>query len=488
MADIKVPSATGGAVPSDIDVSRSSITQDDHDAIDKGLDEASASDQPDNTPAVEPKTPEAKPDPETEAPETEKDPAAPVKPEAPKKSDAKTPATPKKDDKPAPAKPKVDPDPKKEQTPTPPAKTPPETEKKPEDFDKEIDSIQKPKNLSPANDVNFEALRAVAKKYKKDYQTAVAAAAELEKQRGKMTPETEKELADLRTFRRMNDIRQDPEFISQFDGKVKQNNEDVYTLLAKGILTPEVLTKFKEAGGIDAYPLAWWYEYEQKNEKGETVKVPGWLTLMQRSSDPEVNKAAVVIENKLKQNAQLAFDKEEAVKKSATEKSEWVQKKEKEAAEKKSAEDAYCAKRIEEVKKDFQWTNEMKVPENATEEEKAAIEAHNQRCKIREEQFRSAFNPPNIQSRLETAFAAVLSFQLIDDMEAMKKEQEQKEAESTAKIAALEEQLENLKNAGRMPKGGATPPRGEVKPKGNNASMSNEAAIDAGIDEAMANS
>ncbi len=141
----------------------------------------------------------------------------------------------------------------------------------------------------------------------------------------------------------------------------------------------------------------------------------------------------------------------------------------------------YIQNKIQEQKAD--WAIRKEIPENATEEQKKAINSHNEQVSQLEQLFTGALFPQSAQERADIAAAASMSHVLTNQLRT--EQAIRKRMESQIKI--LTEENTKLKGAGKMP-------RQTISTQGGNKSMtlndrlklSSSDAIDIGLEEAGA--
>lgn len=343
--------------------------------------------------------------------------------------------------------------------------------------------------MNPQTASNWKSLRTIAEREKKSraelatkYEEAVNALASFEKAGG-LTPALKAEVDELRAFRRTFDIQRDPEFVGKFDTVIDKNNSEIYALLEKRGLKKDVLDSIKAEGGLAGKARSWWEENEIEVD-GEKKKVAGYLKLLRESALPEDNEAAVVIKNKLDANAQLAYDKKQEVEKASVHQSDWQKAREQKQKEQVDADNKVMQEAVTEIQSAIPWARLQEVPANATPEQKAQIEKENKMYIEAEQRFPVALNPPNALARVHTAIAACLSFKYASDIEDLKAASAAEKATSDAEIARLTEENEKLRTAGSTNLPNLAPTGKKTGGSGDKLKMSNEAAIDAGLDEA----
>lgn len=441
---------------------RPSVAQEDDAAVSKLMDETMPETTPETTasaslaPAPQPTPAPAKP--------------AEAKPPEPKPSGGALGDQTKEPPKPAAAEPAKPPEPTPGPGTQPPPAAPPAGAKPPEPAappagppaDPEIDGIEKPRGLSPKNDGHWETLRAVAKREKAGRIAAEAKAKELEAKVGSLPPEIEAEVKEAREIRRTFNLRNDPYLKETYDKPMEKTKQEIYTLMESCGFSKERIEKMEAAGGPMSHPMDWWRDEI--------------FARLENSDNQSEKTAAVLIENLLKKNIQMTFEREQELTRAVQGQAEWLKKRDEQYVTKAKEEREFIVNQLTEVQKQIPWANPVQEPPNATPEQKAQVAAHNAFYNDTVSRMKVAMNPPNAQARLETALAACLSFKLAQDLDAL-----------GGKIKMLEEENGKLKSAGvTRPGPVATPPAGGTKPKsfGDLIKMKNEAAIDAGLEAA----
>lgn len=400
------------------------------------------------------KTPDATPDP-AKAPKAGEKPAGgqPAKPAAPSKPAAKPakpaekpPAGEKPPEKPAAAAPAKPAEPKAGEKPPEAAKIP---------TDAEIDALQ-PKPGAPTKIV--EDFKAMRNSMKTLAQTARAAAAEkealakevatLKETSGKLPEDVSKELEGLRKFHLLFNAQNDPVFQTEYEGKIKASEEGVYSLLKTYGLKDDVIKGIQDAAAAAGGNIEAW---------------PHWEKLLNSFTNPIDRQQAInalqarrdAIGAKTAKLDQLSKDREGYMKS---------------LGEKDSAEKKQWAKNMEthalQVSADAEFAMEKDIPEGASDDVKAAIEAHNAEVKKVAEGFKEnvlGAYTRDPKKTAEIAFKAVKADVLEKQLEA----QETKLTAANERIKALEAQIQKIKSAGRVahvesPGGSETTPRAKT--------------------------
>lgn len=320
-----------------------------------------------------------------------------------------------------------------------------------EDFDREVDGMQLRKGASPKSE---EALKALKEKAKAQHLRAVGleqAKAELEARAKELegkafTPEREKEYNELRTFRQAFDLENDPEFNEKHTTAIK--NEETATMeLLKSWGLPDTAQDYvaKNGGPFEFQVSEKLMPIAFKNEDGSRMTHSQWwsanieahlVPAQKRSLDFHIMK----IQEKQAERDGAVKDARANREKLIKERAENQSKQSKEWGDRVMA---HIPKVLAEIGED---TKLKDVPANATPEEKAAIDKHNDlftRSQTVAKKYLSEINPENLtEAAAWAAYGQVVA----------KAEVETLRAEGTAKdakIVELEGKLEKIKNAGK---------------------------------------
>jgi FtsZ-binding cell division protein ZapB len=343
------------------------------------------------------------------------------------------------------------------ETQKPAAQTPKVEEKKPDakaeegklpeipKDDSDLDAL-KPKPGVPTHVVkSFDDMRARMKAERATARQAVEAAkrvqAEIETLKAANTGELPKEVAEelegLRNFNQLFRAEQDPRFKAQFEAPITKAVENVYGFLNKHGLNEAVITEIKA--------------YADK-AKGDIEAWPRWNELVEAFTNP-VDKQELLGALKSRRDAIAA--KDHRLTEIAGSREKFMDKEE----QTKFAQGVEQASIPLAAAND--WIFEKDVPENATPEQKAAIDAYNVKAKAWLEKFseysRSAFHrEPAVVA--EMAVNAVKADYLAQENETLTKERDR----ALARATELEQRIAKIKNAGRM--GSTEAPSVSAKP------------------------
>ena len=326
------------------------------------------------------------------------------------------------------------------------------------DIDPEIAAIEQPRNLSEKNQSNWRKLQETASQYKQQ-----AAEAEVLRQRlseAEQRKEIPQDYEELKKFRAIFDIKNDPEFKSKYEAPIQSAKESIYGILRKHGAGDEVINSIEEAGGPDKVADSFW-------KQSAFQKLP--LTDSERLKRGLVD----VSELKEKQDAEIshaAEHAEEILVQRETQNKEWYGKEVEQI-------DTY----MEEITKDLPWARFVEPLPNATPEQLKQVEDHNKRVGDLATKFNSALWPTTAQERANVAASAVFSHVLTEQL---RTEQAQKNA-LMDQVKQLTSENNKLKGSSKLPKQTVTT---QVSNKPSNLSdrikMNASDAIDLGLDEA----
>jgi hypothetical protein len=329
------------------------------------------------------------------------------------------------------------------------------------ELDPEIASIEQPRNLSEVNRSNWRKLQETASTYKKQ-----AEETEQLRQRVSEMESRQQEFKapddydELKKFRAIFDIKNDPEFQSKYNQPIASAKENIYAILRKNGASEDVIESIEKAGGPDAVDQNWWKNYaidklpltDSERLKRNLVDVVD----LKEKQEQEVANAA--------QNAdQILADREQ-------EKGKWYQQ-----------EVQQIDSHMDGLTKDLPWARFAEAPKDATPEKLQQVQRHNAQVQSLSEKFNSALWPTNAQERANVAAAAVFSHVLTEQLRV---EQEGK-SKYMAELKSLREENNNLKGAGKMPRQTITGQHSVKSSLNDRLKMNSMDAIDIGLDEAL---
>ena len=328
------------------------------------------------------------------------------------------------------------------------------------EIDPEIAAIEQPRNLSEKNQSNWRKLQETASIYKKQ-------AEEAEQLRQKLAQleqgpaQVPQDYEELKKFRQIFDIKNDPEFQSKYSRPIETAKQNIYGILRKHGAAEEVIASIEKAGGPDKISDEFW-------------KNPAFGNLPLTDSEKLKRNLVDVAELKDKQDAEIQYAAENADKilqERELEKGQWYERIVTEIDQE-----------LDNLTKDLPWAKFEEVPENAAPEQIQQIEAHNARVSELATKFEAALWPTTAKDRTNIAAAAVFSHVLSDQL---RTEQTQKNAllEQVKKLTA---ENNALKASGKMPKQSISN-QAVNKPSSINdrIRMNASDAIDLGLDEAL---
>lgn len=326
------------------------------------------------------------------------------------------------------------------------------------ELDPEIAAIERPRNLSEKNQSNWRKLQETASNYKKQAEEAAFLRQKLdEAQQQVKTPD---DYDELRRFRAIFDIQNDPEFRSKFEKPISDAKENIYRILKANGASEEVIKSIEEAGGPDKIDSKWW-------KTNAIDRLP--LTEAERLKRNLVD----VVELKEKQqseieNASRNADQYYVQKAQANE--EWYHSTTNEI-------DTY----MDQVTKDLPWARFKEAPSNATPDQIREVEQHNAAVGSLAEKFNSALWPTSAQDRANVAAAAVFSHVLTEQLRV----EQAAKVKMSEQLKKLTEENNRLKSAGKLPRQNVNAPNRVSNSLGDRLKMSSADAIDAGLDEAL---
>jgi hypothetical protein len=327
------------------------------------------------------------------------------------------------------------------------------------EIDPEIAAIEQPRNLSEKNQSNWRKLQETASTYKQQAAEAEILRQRLAEAEGKRT-EAPQDYDELKKFRAIFDIKNDPEFKSKYVEPIQNAKESVYNILRKHGAGDEVIKSIEAAGGPTRVADDFW-------RQDAFSKLP--LT------DSERLKRGLVDVSDLqeKQEAEIANaaeHAEEILVQRETVNREWYDNTVKD-----------IDNTIDEITKELPWARYAEPAPNATPEQLAQIQKHNETVSGLAQKFESALWPTTAQERANVAASAVFSHVLTEQL---RTEQAQKSA-LMQQISQLTTENNKLKGSSKIPKPSInTPANNKSSSMHDRIKMNASDAIDLGLDEA----
>jgi hypothetical protein len=320
--------------------------------------------------------------------------------------------------------------------------------------------------MSEKNRSNWQRLRETAATYKKQAAEAEQLRqriAELEKGQPQTTAPEDYE--ELKKFKATFDIQNDPSFRQKFSDQIDKASQGIYGLLKKWKASDETITAIQNVGGPSKVPLSWW--------KTNVID--------KLAASEETYLDARKIENALAQLDDIEAEMQSEIENAKQNADGWYKNKMEEFQQNfnKNHEEAW--KHVDELTKDIPAFRYKEVPQNASQEELAKINSHNEYVKDLEGKYMSALYPKTVKDAATVAAAATLSHILTHQLEVEQKEK----ASLLAELNQLRGRMGAVSGAGRMPKSNASTV--VTQPQVSSASrisMNPLDAIEAGLSEA----
>jgi hypothetical protein len=327
------------------------------------------------------------------------------------------------------------------------------------EIDPEIAAIEQPRNLSEKNQNNWRKLQETATSYKKQAEETEVLRQRLAEaeQRQVQTPQ---DYEELKKFRQIFDIKNDPDFQSKYTKPLSDAKEGIYSIMRKHGATDEVIQSIEKAGGPDKIDDKWWQQNAlSKLPFADAKRLERNLTDifdLKDKQEAEVSHAAEHAEEILAQRQQQS--------------QEWYQQ-----------ETGQIHNYVEEITKEVPWARYQAVPEHATPEQAEKIQSHNKVVSDLENKFNSALWPQSANERASVAAAAVYSHVLTNQLRV----EQSNRATLEAQLKKLTEENSRLKSSGKMPRQSvSTTSTNKSNSLNERIAMKASDAIDLGLDEA----
>lgn len=324
-------------------------------------------------------------------------------------------------------------------------------------IDPEILAIEQPRNLSEKNQSNWRKLQETASAYKRQAAEAEILRQRLEQQQA--TQQVPKDYEELRKFRQIFDIKNDPEFQTKYDAPISSAKENIYNIMRKNGAPEDVIKSIEAAGGPEKVDQNWW-------KKNAIDKLP--------MLDAEVLKKNLVdvVGLKQQQEKEIEFAAENAEK--------FLQERQEKSKNWYTEETGHIENHISKITENVPWARFQPIPPGASHEQVQRLQEHNKNVWALRQKFDSALWPTTPQDRANVAAAATFSHVLTQQLRVEQKLRSDLESQ----IKRLTAENNSFKGAAKVPRPGA----GTASSKGSNSSdrlkMSSSDAIDLGLDEA----
>jgi hypothetical protein len=328
------------------------------------------------------------------------------------------------------------------------------------EIDPEIAAIEQPRNLSEKNQSNWRKLQETASSYKKQAEEAETLRQKLQEfeQRPQAVPQ---DYEDLKKFRQIFDIKNDPEFQSKYSRPIESAKQNIYGILRKNGASEDVITSIEKSGGPDKINDAFW-------------KNPAFNNIPFTDAEKLKRNLVDVADLRDKQEGEIQYAAENAEKilqEREMEKGQWYEKTVTEIDQE-----------IDTLTKELPWARYAEVPQGATPDQIQQIQNHNSRVADLAGKFESALWPTTSKDRANVAAAAVFSHVLSDQL---RTEQAQKSA-LLDQVKKLTAENNSLKSSSKLPKQSiSTQSANKTNSMSDRIKMNASDAIDLGLDEAL---
>lgn len=335
------------------------------------------------------------------------------------------------------------------------------------EIDPEIAAIQMPPNMSEKQQSNWRKLTesaSIAKKQAAEAEILRQRLAELEakKQEQQIPPDYE----ELRRFRSVFDMKNDPAFKEKYDTPLNQASESIYSLLKKHKASDEVIKSIQDAGGPGKVSKAWW----KQNAIDRLYATEDGFTDARR------------LENALVQIDDIEAARNADLESATSNQEKWMQEREAEREQRAAEESKLVNEYIDSITKDKPTFRFKEIPEGASQDQIEKIQAHNAGVADLQGKFQSALNPTNAKERAAVAAAATLSHVITQQLRI----EQQAKAQMQAQIEKLMKENSALKASGRMPKSTVSTQTAPKSSTSDRIKMNASDAIDLGLEEAGA--
>jgi hypothetical protein len=308
----------------------------------------------------------------------------------------------------------------------------------------EFEKIELPPHAKPATTESFAKVKMLAKqqitKLTVELQERDAKLKELESKQaeaGKLAPEVEKELSELRNFRRSMDVEASPEF-KEYDSQVTANEEAILRKLKEVDVSDSSIEKIKKLGVANV-------DWEPVLKELPPIARRFIETKLVANEDVRAEKASALAE--AKKNAEQFL--KESEEKSGTS-----------AAARKTATETH----FKDISSKVAWFKKIDAPANATEEVKNQVKAHNEFMETvnKEVQEAIADDSPEMRAILALGYAQMLRLQ--KEVPYLKSSHETEKKKLSEEITTLKTTLKEREDfIAKIKKSSSTSLRSEIR-------------------------
>ena len=335
------------------------------------------------------------------------------------------------------------------------------------EIDPEIAAIQMPPNMSEKQQSNWRKLTesaSIAKKQAAEAEILRQRLAELESK--KPEQQLPPDYKELRRFRSVFDMKNDPGFKEKYDKPLNQAAESIYSLLKKHKASDEVIKSIQEAGGPGRVSKSWW----KQNAIDRLYATEDGFTDARR------------LENALVQIDDIESARDADLESATANQEQWMQERMQEREQEYQQQSKSIGEYVENITKDRPQFRFQQIPDGATQAQVEQIQKHNAGIADLQSKFNSALYPNTPQERAAIAAAATLSHVITQQLRA----EQQSKAQLQAQRDKLMKENSALKSSGKIPKSTVA---GQSSPKSSTSDrikMNASDAIDLGLEEAGA--
>lgn len=328
-----------------------------------------------------------------------------------------------------------------------------------DEFEKEIEKVQLNKGASPKSG---EALGVLKKKALEEHKKAQALSTELgtlKKQVEELSsktvkPEQEEEYKKLKGFYEAFNLQDDPEFNEKHSKAIEAEQSAALELLGQWNLPKTAQDYIAKNGGIYEFSISdKLMPPTVTNEDGSRMTHAQWYSQnIEKAYTPAQKR---VIDSRLFKIQAKIDERDQALRDAKSNRENFIKEREEKA--KKANEDfgKRIMAHIPKVTKEIGGDIEMKqIPENATPEQKAAIEDHNKKFTEAQQiakKYISDITPENLtEAAAWAAYGKVVARPRISELE-------KSLTESNKKIEELTQKIEGITKSGKLAKRVTTP-------------------------------
>lgn len=284
----------------------------------------------------------------------------------------------------------------------------------------EFEKIELPPHAKPATTESFAKVKMLAKQQitkltveKQELESRVKELQTKQVEAGKLAPEVEKELTELRNFRMSMDVEANPEF-KEFDATVTANEEAIFKKLKEVDVSEGSIEKIKKLGVANV------------NWEPIFKELP---PLAQR-----------FIESKLIANEDVRSEKAEALAEAKKNAAQFLKEAEEKSGASAAARKTATEAHFKEISGNVAWFKKIEPPAGVSEEDKKKIAAHNEFMDVvnKEVQEAIADDSPEMRAILALGYAQMLRLQ---------KEVPFLKSSHEAEKKKLSEEIDNLKKS-----------------------------------------